>query len=179
MSRGDSNRADPGAVESLLAVVQEAFEGERSRGKDLDTKTASLAAFSGTILALDVNLGSKTLEQHLGAVGDIVVPCAFLFSAVALLVAAGIAVAGVLRPQPYLGLDPVGIKELGKNPLVLKDKTEVQGTALETIGELINGQTPRNDRKARLAGISAVTLVAGLAGITVQAGTLGLHALGI
>jgi hypothetical protein len=74
------------------------FAEERSRGQQLDTKTASLAAFSGTILALDTTLGQLLLRRDLGDVGSALLP-GFLLAAIALLVSAGVAAIGVPRAQ--------------------------------------------------------------------------------
>lgn len=166
-------KPNPEAVEVLRQIAEDVLEDERTRGQNLDSKTASLAAFSGTILALDATLGQGLLRRDLGSVF-------FLIAASALVLAAGVAVVGVLRPQRYLGLKGSELKGFARFPLLGETKSEIQGRMLITLtDEVIPAERERNDSKARLTMVSAILLAVGLAGIAGQAVTLGLHELGI
>jgi hypothetical protein len=173
MDEGQAPRSE--AVDTLLALAQGVIADERLRGQNLDSKTASLAAFSGTILALDVTLGQGLLRRELGSVGDWLLPSFFLLGAAGLLVAAAIAVVGVLRPQPYLA---VGRSEL-EMPTTVPDKTHLQARMLATINNILPTERDQNNTKATLTKISACALGVGLLGIAGQAATLGLHELGV
>jgi hypothetical protein len=171
---------NPEAVDTLWTLAEGVLADERERGKTLDTKTASLAAFSGTILALDSTLGQGLLSRDLGSVGDPLLPVFFLLAAAALVVAAAVAVLGVLLPQRFLGINQSELARFAYFPLVGAEKAEIQGRMLRTVTEdVITVERERNDRKARLTKVSAVALGVGLVGIAGQAITLGLHERGI
>jgi hypothetical protein len=88
MLRSPWPRKEPseGAVETLWEIS--VLADERTRGQNLDSKTAALATFSGTILALDATLGQGLLRRDLGCVADALMPVFFLIAATALVVAA-------------------------------------------------------------------------------------------
>jgi hypothetical protein len=175
-----SREPSPEAVETLWTIAEGVLEDERARGQNLDTKTASLAAFSGTILALDATLGQGLLRRDLGGVGDALLPVFFLIAASALVIAAGVAVVGVLRPQRYLGIEESQLKEFARFPLLGETKAKIQGRTLLTLSDdVIPVERERNDNKASLTKVSAIALAVGLVGIAGQAFTLGLHELGV
>jgi hypothetical protein len=171
---------NPEAVETLWGFAEDVLADERDRGKNLDSKTASLATFSGTILALDATLGQSLLRRELGSTGDDLLPAFFLLAAAALLVAVAVAVVGVLRPQRYLAVEGTELEGFAKFPLLGQTKVEIQGRMLRTVTEdVIPAERTRNDKKARNTQVSAVSLAVGLLGIAGQAATLGLHEIGI
>jgi hypothetical protein len=176
----DDQGINPQTVEALLGFAEDVLADERTRGQNLDSKTASLATFSGTILALDATLGAGLLRRSLGCVGDILVPLFFLVTAGALLIAAAVAVCGVLIPQRYLGIETAQVSDFASRGWVTADRTEVQGRVLMTVSNLlVPAERARNERKASLTKTSAVCLGVGLIGIAGQAITLGVHELGI
>ena len=91
-------------VAELLALTREMLDDERTRGQGLDSKSATLAGFTGTILALTTTLGAQQLDNDLGSVGTPVFQCLFIVSVLALGAAALVSLLGVLRPQPRLGV---------------------------------------------------------------------------
>jgi hypothetical protein len=62
-----SDRPDPQGVDALLQIAERVLDDERERGRILDSKTAQFAAFSGTILTLDVTLGESVLPSTTGS----------------------------------------------------------------------------------------------------------------
>jgi hypothetical protein len=94
-----------------------------------------------------------------------------VLAAVALLVAAGVAVVGVLRPQRDLGPDEEELESFPRFPMLGATRTEIQGRMLRTVtDEVVPAERHRNDQKARLTKVSAFSLGVGLLGIAAQAG---------
>jgi hypothetical protein len=177
-----SQQGEPKAdtVETVWGIAEAVLDDERERGKNLDTKTASLAAFSGTILALDATLGQSLLKRDLGCVGNVTVPAFFLLAAAALLLAACVAVLGVLYPQKFRGLDDKELQRFATLKQLTRNKEAVQGSMLSTlVADVIPAERARNNKKVRLTKVSAVALGVGLLGIAGQAVTLGLHEIGV
>jgi hypothetical protein len=174
-----SKTVNAGAVEALLRLTEAALSDERERGKNLDTKTASLAAFSGAILTLNLAFGQAPLEHPLGKVGDWLVPVAFIVAALALVTSASLAVVGVLRPQPQLALEATTLR--GEvDQLLFADKGFVEGRLLNTLtAEVITPERERNDGKAWFLSAAVIALGVGLIAIAVEATTFGLHQLGV
>jgi hypothetical protein len=171
---------NPEAVETLWGIAENVLADERSRGENLDSKTASLAAFSGTILALDVTLGQGLLRRDLGCVGDVVLPVLFLAAALTLVIAAGVAVLGVLKPQRYLNLGEDELRSFARFPALGESREAIQGRMLRTwTDNVIPVERSRNEKKAELTKVSAFSLAVGLIAIAGQAITLGLHELGV
>jgi hypothetical protein len=176
----DPEAVEPEAVETLFGIADSVLADERERGKNLDTKTASLATFSGTILALDATLGQGLLRRDLGCVGDVALPLFFLLAAGALLVAAGVAIFGVLSPQGFLGLDDHQVRDFARKEMLSQPKVVIQGRMLSTLtDELIRVERERNEKKVCGTKWSAGALGVGLLSIAGQAVTLGLHELGV
>ena len=65
-------RPNDATVAELLAMVRGMLDDERTRGQGLDGKSATLAGFTGTILALPTTLGAELLDLDLGSVGSAV-----------------------------------------------------------------------------------------------------------
>src|ERR671924_539008 len=53
------------SVNELFQIVERLVDDERSRGQGLETKTSSLAGFTGAILALTATLGRDLLKLDL------------------------------------------------------------------------------------------------------------------
>lgn len=171
---------DPESVKVLQEAAERLIEDERQRGRALDAKTAQLATFSGTILTLDVALGTLALRHSLGCVADVVLPVCFLVAAAGLVISAGLAVAGVLMPQAFLSIDRKAVRGFARYPLLSTDATTVRGRLLTSITDVqLPRERERNDRKAEWTKGAAIALLIGLAGIAGQAATIGLNQLGI
>lgn len=168
------------SVKVLREAAESLIEDERQRGRALDAKTAQLATFSGTILTLDVALGTLALRHSLGCVADVVLPVCFLVAALGLVVSAGLAIAGVLMPQTFLSIDRKAVRGFARYPLLAADVTTVRGRLLTSITDVqLPRERERNDRKAEWTKGAAIALLVGLAGIAGQAVTIGLDQLGI
>jgi hypothetical protein len=169
-------RPDDATVAELLAMVRGMLDDERTRGQGLDAKSATLAGFTGTILALTTTLGAVLLDLDLGAVGSAVFQCLYVVSVVALGVASLVALVGVLRPQPRLALAMDEIRRFSEFPLIATPTVEVQGTMMNTLIEALAHERALNERKARLTRVAAVALAVGFVSVAAQAVTLGLTA---
>jgi hypothetical protein len=171
---------NPESVKVLQEAAESLIEDERQRGRALDAKTAQLATFSGTILTLDVALGTLALRHSLGCVADVVLPLCFLVAAVGLVVSAGLGIAGVLMPQTFLSIDRKAVRSFARYPLLSTDVTTVRARLLTSITDVqLPRERERNNRKAEWTKGAAIALLVGLAGIAGQAVTIGLDQLGI
>lgn len=167
-------------IEVLKAAAESVMRDERERGRALDAKTAQLATFSGTILTLNVALGTLALNKSLGCVADWTLPTFFLLASGGLVVAAGIAIGGVLNPQNFLAIDRDILKGFSKYPLIATDATTVRGRLLASITDReLPAERKRNDDKVEKVKYAIWALMIGLAGIAGQAATLGLDQLGV
>ena len=169
-------RPNDATVAELLAMVRGMLDDERTRGQGLDGKSATLAGFTGTILALTATLGAELLDLDLGGVGSAVFQCLYVISVLALALASLVALVGVLRPQPRLALAIDEIRRFSEFPLIAQPPVEVQGTMMNTLIEALAHERALNERKARLTRIAAICLAVGFAGVAAQAVTLGLTA---
>lgn len=167
-------------VEVLLAAAESVMSDERERGRALDAKTAQLATFSGTILTLNVALGTFALGESLGCVADWTLPIFFLVASGGLVAAAVIAIRGVLNPQKFRAIDRKTLKEFSNYPLLAEDPTDVRGRLIASITEdQLPVERKRNDDKVEKVKYAIWALMIGLAGIAGQAATLGLDQLGV
>lgn len=167
------------AVEVLLGAAADLIADERERGRALDTKTAQLATFSGTILTLDVALGTFALRSHhLGSVAEVLLPLFFLLAAAGLVLSAGFAVVGVLMPQMFLSIDRKAVMGFARYPLLSTDQTTIRAKLLTSITDVqLPRERQRNDDKARWTRRAAIALLFGLIGIAAQAATIGIEQL--
>jgi hypothetical protein len=160
------------SVRQLFEIVQRLVEDERARGQSLDTKTSTLAGFTGTILALTVGLGREIFDIDLGPVGDVVFRGLFLVAVISLGAGAILAVGGILRPQSRLAVSRSEIKRFAEFPLIATPPVELQGRMINTLAEALSVERHLNDRKAKLTQYAAYALVAGLLGIVGEALTV-------
>ncbi len=171
---GTQNAApNPEAVEQLLGLVQRFMEDERARGQALEAKTATLAGFSGAILALTATLGAALFDRDLGVV-EPVVQALFIAGVVMLAAAAVLAVGGVLRPQPQLSVSTEELQRFPELPLIAASKLDIQGEMLATTVDAIAFERAVNDRKASRTTHAARALVAGYAAVAAMAVILAL-----
>lgn len=167
-----SPQPNPEAVDELLKTVERFVADERLRGQGLDTKTSTLAGFSGTILALTATLGGQLFQSDLGH-AEILFRALFIASVVALALAAGLAVGGVLRPQPRLAVDIEDIEAFARFPMLAAARLDVQGQMLVTAIRALEAERVTNDRKALVTRYAALALVAGFVLVALLAVTLG------
>jgi hypothetical protein len=67
-------------VTELLRIARDLLADERTRGQTLDAKTATLAGFAGTILALIGTLAASLFRLELGRLGEPMVRAVLLLS---------------------------------------------------------------------------------------------------
>ena len=164
---------DPESVDELLGLVHRLMADERARGQALDTKTSTLAGFSGAILALTATLGAALFARDLGTVG-IALQVLFVLAVASLAAAATLAVGGVLRPQPRLGIAMDEIRRFKDFPLIAAPRIEIQGQTLAATIEALGAERAINDRKARLTQWTGRALVAGYAAVAAMAVTFAV-----
>ena len=92
----------PETVDALLAATVRAIEDERSRGDTADTKAGQLVGFTGVILAIDASLGRDVFDHGISGVYSDVFVGLFALSLLTLVMAAYVAIRGVLSPQETL-----------------------------------------------------------------------------
>ena len=109
-SQRSAGEANEESVSELFRIVQRLLEDERSRGQTLETKTSTLAGFTGAILALTAGFGRDLLRLDLGRGGDVVFAVFFTVAVAALAAGAILAVFGVLRPQQRLAISRAEIR---------------------------------------------------------------------
>jgi hypothetical protein len=160
------------SVGELFGIVQGLLEDERSRGQTLETKTATLAGFTGAILALTVGFGRDLLRLDLGRIGDLVFALFFAAAVVALAAGAILAVFGVLRPQERLAIARAEIRHFSEFPLIATAPMDIQGRMINTLTEALDRERLVNDRKARLTQLAALALVIGLLSVAGEALTV-------
>jgi hypothetical protein len=170
---------DPGGVAALLAIATDAVADERDRGRALDSKTVSLAGFTGLILSVNGLLAGPIFKQKLGSVGRPLAQVFFFLAMSCLLLAILLAVVGVLMPQKYRGMGRDQLRDFTSPTVQANDATWVHRSMLGALAVIIGQDRPINDCKARL--IKGVAFFMALAFVLVagEAATLGLQHVGI
>jgi hypothetical protein len=172
-------------VATVDEIVSRLMDDERARGQGLESKTSTLAGFTGAILALTAGGGRELLKLELGPVGDVSVRILYLVSIAALATAAALYIVGVLRPQAKLTVELDQIRELTTRPPEDVSSMELKG---RMVGALVGkdgqeGALERerrlNDRKAKYIQFAGVALLIGLVTVAGQALVLGTHKLGL
>ncbi len=179
MDASATRRPDPEGVSALLEITSGVVADERSRGQALDTKTATLATFTGAILTLNVTLGRPLFQEDLGPVGDPALRVCFLIATLALWIAVVAALAGVLRPQATLSIDREQVRSFARFPALSAGKTQHEGQMLSTLGDVLELERPVNDQKATATKVTAWGLVVGFSAVAGEALTLGLRQIGL
>jgi hypothetical protein len=168
MTGASSAAPNPEAVEELLGVAQRFMADERTRGQALETKTSTLAGFSGAILALTSTLGAALFDRDLGTLAP-AVQILFGLGVAALAAAAILAVGSVLVPQAHLGVSMDEIEHFPEYPLIATNKIEIQGQLLVTTVNALAREREINDRKASRTTYAARALVAGYVAVAAMA----------
>jgi hypothetical protein len=175
----EASEPNPEGIAALLAIATDTVADERERGRALDTKTASLAGFSGLILTVNGVLAGPLFKQKLGSIGRPLAQVFFVVAMLCLLIAVLLAIVGILMPQKYRGMGREQLREFNSPDVQSQDATWVHQSMLGALADIIEQDRPINDCKARLTrGVAfflalAFTLVAG------DAVTLGLRQVGI
>jgi hypothetical protein len=164
-----TQQLNDGSVKELFQIVERLLDDERSRGQGLETKTSTLAGFTGAILALTAALGRDLLERDLGSVGEVVQSGLFALAVTALAAGSVIAVLGVLRPQQRLAVARSELRKFTKFPLLSTPPVEIQGRMITTLVDALENERRVNDRKARLSRLAGFALAVGLLGVAGQA----------
>jgi hypothetical protein len=164
---------NPEAVDELLELVHRLMSDERTRGQTIDTKTSTLAGFSGAILALTATLGAALFDRRLGSI-EPALQGLFVVAVTTLSAAATLAVSGVLRPQPRLSIAIDEIRRFRDFPLIATPKVDIQGQMLATTIDALARERRINDRKARLTQWSAGMLVGGYVAVAAMAVTFAV-----
>jgi hypothetical protein len=167
-----AGEANEESVSELFGIVQRLLEDERSPGQTLETKTSTLAGFTGAILALTAGFGRDLLRLDLGRVGDVVFAVVFAVAVAALAAGAILAVFGVLRPQERLAISRAEIRHFSQFPLIATAPMEIQGRMINTLVVAFERERQVNDRKARLTQLAALALVIGLLSVACEALTV-------
>jgi hypothetical protein len=157
------------SVNELFQIVERLVDDERSRGQGLETKTSSLAGFTGAILALTATLGRDLLKLELGSVGEIAQGALFSVAITALAAGSVIAVLGVLRPQQRLAVARSELRRFTEFPLLATPPVEIQGRMITTLVDALEHEREINDRKAKLSRLAGFALATGLLAVAGQA----------
>lgn len=172
-AEGAPPQPDLDGVRVLFEVAHDTVEDERSRGRNLDAKTGSLAAVSGALLALNVTLGRPLVTSDLGPVGSVVAEACFAVAALSLLAASATAIAGILKPQSYLSLGRGDVRSFYDDAaLQAAGELESRRRMLGTYADILDRERPVNDRKATLTKAAVLALLVALAAVAGEALTL-------
>jgi hypothetical protein len=168
---------DADGIAEMVRIAEAALDDERSRGRQLDGKTTTLAGFSGLILSINAALARSIFTVDLGGVGNVVARAGFIVSAIAMMFAVSLAIAGVLMPQKHRTTGIQAIDEFGSPPLQARSKRETQRALLPSLTSTLIQERSVNDCKARLCkGVAAGQLI-GFLGLATVAVTLAQHSL--
>jgi hypothetical protein len=174
MSSSESQRPDEETVTAVYELAQRLVEDERARGRTLDQKASTFAAFTAAMLTLAAALGPDMLDADLGRVGEVAIRVAFVISVVALAAASALSVAGVLRPQARLAIATDEVTQLAGAAWLVRPASDVHGNMLVTLTESFKREREVNDRKARLTAGAVRALVVAIGALTTQAAILAI-----
>jgi uncharacterized protein YuzE len=166
-------------VAALVSIAEDAIDDERSRGRELDTKMASLVGFTGLILSINVTLVGTLLDQKLGPVGNIFMWVGFLVAVIALLIALMLGVVGVLSPQKYRGLGHGQVRDFTSAATQAMTAVNVHQSMLGALADILEQDRPVNNCKAKLTKRVARWIAIGFLGVAAEAVTIGVRKLGL
>jgi hypothetical protein len=163
-----------------MTIATDAVADERARGRALDSKTASLAGFSGLILTVNGLIAGPLFKQKqfVGA-WRAWAETFFVLAMICLLFAVLLAIVGVLMPQNYRGLGREELRKFATPEIQVHDALWVQQSMLGALAVIIEQDRPVNDVKARLTRAVAVFLALAFVLVAADAVTLGLQRAGI
>jgi hypothetical protein len=174
-----ADEPNPQGVAALLAIATDAVADERERGRALDSKTASLAGFTGLILSVNGLLAGPIFKQKLGSVGRPLAQGFFFLAMLALLLAILLAVMGVLMPQKYRGMGRDQLRDFTSPAVQANSELWVHQSMLGALAIIIAQDRPINDCKARLTKGVALFLALAFVLVAGEAATLGLQHVGV
>jgi hypothetical protein len=166
---------DEVGIAELVRLAEGACTDEWDRGRALDTKTASSAAFSGLVLTIDTALARSVFDINLGSVGNVLARAGLLVASLALLVAITLAIGGVLMPQKYRALAWDQVDEFCGPTFQTKPRLEIQRGVLQSLSASLAQGRAINDCKARVIKMVARAVLLGFVCLTVAAVTLAVH----
>jgi hypothetical protein len=170
-------RADPDGVAALLAIASDTVADERERGRALDTKTASLAGFTGLILSVNGALASLLFTKKLGSVGKPVALSLLFIALGLLLLALLLAIEGVLMPQRYRGMRRQQLRDFNSPATQGHDALWVHQSMLGALENILAQDRPVNDCKAKLTKRVARLLSLAFVFVAAAALTIGISQL--
>jgi hypothetical protein len=169
--------ADRDGVAALLAIATDTVADERERGRALDTKTASLAGFTGLILSVNGALAGLLFTKKLGSVGKPVALSFFFIALGFLLLALLLAVEGVLMPQRYRGMGRQQLRDFNSPATQAHDALWVHQSMLGALENILTQDRPVNDCKAKLTKRVARLLSLAFVFVAAEALTIGMSQL--
>jgi hypothetical protein len=170
-----SGDLDEEGIAELVRIAESVVADERDRGRQLDAKSATLAGFSGLILAIDTALSRSIFGVDLGTVGDVFARGGFMLAAASLLCATALSIAGVLMPQKYRGLGKDAVDDFGGPAFQTMTRCEIHRSLLPSLSQTLAQDRSVNDCKARLTKRVAIFLLVGFVGLTAAAITIAQH----
>jgi hypothetical protein len=169
----DQRFDDPRSVEVLLPIVRDVLAEERARSRHLDQKAGAFSGFTAIALSLEAGLAPNAYGgELLNCAAKAVFTVAFILAIGSLLGAAGIAILGVLAPQPHPGVTDEQIDGYSDRPKVTTDPADLRISELRTLTEVAIGDRKAYDKKARRLTYASIALAIGVLGISGQAVTI-------
>lgn len=169
--------ADQDGVAELLAIATDTVADERDRGRALDTKTASLAGFTGLILSVNGALAGLLFSKPFGSVGKPLALAFFFIALLFLLSAVLLAVEGVLMPQSYRGMGREQLRNFNSPATQAHNALWVHQSMLGALEHILDQDRPVNDCKAKLTKGVARLLSLGFIFVALEALTIGVSQL--
>lgn len=165
----------PETVDALLSATVRVIEDERVRGETADTKAGQLVGFTGVILAVEASLGSDVFEHGISGAYSYAFVGLFAVSLFALVVAAYVAIRGLLSPQKTLAFRRADIQWLADGDLVLAEAVEVKRMLIRTYGEELVSEEERNSRKLGVVSRAGLLLMIGVVALAGEGGILAVE----
>jgi hypothetical protein len=166
---------NPESVQILLPMVRSVVDEERARGRHLDVKAGSFAAFIAVALSLEAGLAPNAYGADLlNGEAEGIFTVFFIGAIFSFLIAGILAVLGALAPQKHPGIDEEQIDAYSDRPKVTTPPDDLQMTELRTLTEVAIGDRAAYDRKARVLTFASLFVAAGILGISGQAVTIAL-----
>lgn len=156
-----------------MPIVREVLAEERARGRHLDQKAGAFSGFTAIALSLEAGLAPNAYSGDLLACqSEAVFTVMFVLAIGSLLIAAGIAILGVLAPQSQLGVTDEQIDAYSDRPKVITPAPDLLIAELRTLTEVAVGDRQAFDHKAKRLTYASIALALGVFGISGQAITL-------
>jgi len=169
----DARFDDPASVEVLLPIVRDVLAEERARARHLDQKGGALAGFTAISISLEAGLAPTAYDgKLLSCQSEAVFTVMFVLAVASLLVAAGLAIVGVLSPKDQWGVTDEQIDAYSDRPKVITPPEDLRIAELRTLTEIAKLDRQTIDSKARFLKFASLALGLGVLGISGQALTI-------